>query len=118
VGRVFVYDSLTAAKIWAASQAQGRVPVDIKAYTNGAGAVRVAALQLRSSDQRPIVTIYNGNTGAVVTNVFYESGDPLALTIYPDVSDNNEPELGVLFDTDLRLRDSVTKAVVSIISLP
>jgi hypothetical protein len=118
VGRVFVYDSLTAAKIWAASQAQGRVPIDIKAYTNGAGAVRVAALQLRSSDQRPIVTIYNGNTGAVVTNVFYESGDPLALTIYPDVSDNNEPELGVLFDTDLRLRDSVTKAVVSIISLP
>jgi hypothetical protein len=118
VGRVFVYDSLTAAKIWAASQAQGRVPIDIKAYTNGAGAVRVAALQLRSSDQRPVVTIYNGNTGAVVTNVFYESGEPVALTIYPDVSSNNEPELGVLFDTDLRLRDSVTKAVVSIISVP
>jgi hypothetical protein len=67
-----------------------------------------------------VVTIYNGNTGAVVTNVFYESGDPLALAIFPDVSTsgNNEPELGVLFDSDLRLRDSVTKAVVSIISVP
>jgi hypothetical protein len=117
-GRLFVNDALTGAKLWGATLGAGRELLGVAVYQTSTGTTRVALLSLRTTDQRPIVTIYDGDTGSVVTNVLFESGEARALTIFPDVSGNNEPELGVLFDSVLRLRDSDTKAVTNVIGLP
>ena len=124
-GRVFVYDALIAAKLWAAALGTGQTPVALRSFQTAGGGARVAVLVERRSDMRPIARIYNSNTGTVVDNVAYEAGQvPLALLITPDTSldDNANPELSVLVDRDsdrqLRVRDSVTKTLLQTISIP
>jgi hypothetical protein len=65
------------------------------------------------------MTIYDDDTGAVITNVFFDAGEPRALAVYRNASTggNNESEHDVLFESTLALRDSITPDVVSIISV-
>jgi hypothetical protein len=122
-GRVFVYDALTATKLWAATVASGRQPVAIKAFQSAGGGWRVAVLVHRTSDNRPIVSIYNANTGAIVDNVFFVTGQtPLDLTIIPDtgLDGNNNPELGVVVDNgalEMKVRDSVSKTLLQTVGV-
>jgi hypothetical protein len=124
-GRVLVYDAFTAAKLWAATLGAGQSPVAIRAYETPGGGRRVAALVERSSDSKPIVRVFNSNTGLVVDNIAYNAGQvPVDLVVIPDTSldGNSTPELGVMVNPDsapqLRVRDSVTKALIQTIGLP
>jgi CSLREA domain-containing protein len=124
-GRVLVYDALTAVKLWAAILGAGQAPVAIRSFATSGGATRVAALVERTSDSKPIVRIFNGNTGAVVDNVSYDAGQaPVDLLVLADstLDGNANPELGVLVnpdsDTQMRVRDSVTKNLLQTLSVP
>jgi hypothetical protein len=121
-GRLFVYDTMTAAKLWAATVGSTRTPVDVKVYQTSTQRTRVAVLAERISDKRPIVTIYEGDTGALVTNISYNADQtPVSLVVVPDLNNNAEPELGVLVKDQglkLRVRDSATKGLVQAITVP
>jgi hypothetical protein len=124
-GRLLLHNALTATKLWGATLNAGRTPVKVAGFQAASGAIRVAVLQLRESDQRPIVSVFNGNTGAVVENVFYDAGqEPVDLVIFPDLSSdpNLQPELGVLIEGEselaFKLRDSTTGDLVSTVSVP
>jgi hypothetical protein len=124
-GRVFVYDALTAVKLWAATLGAGQAPVAVRSFETATGGKRVAALVERLSDTKPIVRIYNGNTGVVVDNISYNTGQtPVDLLVLPDTTldGNANPELGVLVNPDsgaeLRVRDSATKKLIQTLSVP
>ncbi len=101
------------------------VPVAIRAFETPNGGKRIAALQSRFSDNRPIVRLLNGNTGAIISNVSYlRDQEALDLIVVPDTSldGNDSLELGVLVNsiagTRLRVRDSVTKALIQSLNIP
>jgi hypothetical protein len=121
-GRLFVFDALTAAKLWGATLAGGRTPIAVKAFQGATGAWRIAVLSLRTSDDRPVVTIYNGNTGALLDNVLYGTGQaPLLLLPIADTSldPKSDPELAVIMTNQkIQIRDSVIKNLIKTLSLP
>ncbi len=123
-GKLFVYDAFTGAPLWGASLVGGREPVAVRAYVPASGGPRLAVLQARLSDETPIVTVYQGDTGAVVTNVVYGSGQtPIALEVLPDLAldSGSEPEFSVLMQDDvlrIRVRDSVSRDLIQTLSVP
>ena len=108
--RLYVYDALTGDELWAVSRAIGWNPVAVRAFTTSGGDPRIAALFQRESDETPIVSTFDANTGALVDNVLFEPGQiAITLTIFPDTTldSGTEPELGVTMDDGtIKIRDS------------
>ena len=123
-GRLFVYDALTGSQLWAVTLRGGREPVGVEAFEAASGAGRLALLMRRTSDGRPIVTVYDAATGAARTNVLYDAGpNAVALAVMPDSSldAGSQPELAVVTENGgvrMHLRDSVTGELVQTITLP
>ncbi len=123
-GKLFVFDAFTGASLWGASLVDGREPVAVRAYVPASGGPRLAVLQEQLSDKTPIVTVFQGDTGAVVTNVVYGSGQtPVALEVIPDLAldSGSEPEFSVLIKDDalrVRVRDSVSRALIQTLPIP
>ena len=81
----------------------------------------MAVLTQRGSDQRPIVSIYNANTGELIDKVLFRAAQTaVGLTIFPDTTLDirRQPELGVtMADGSIRIRDSVTKQLLQTLSV-
>ena len=119
--RLYVFDALTGNRLWTRGMNRSWTPVAVKAFLTAGGGRRVAVLTQRGSDQRPIVSIYNANTGALIQNVLFRAGQTAVdLTIFPDTTLDirRQPELGVTMDDgSIRIRDSVTKQLLQTLSV-
>ena len=108
--RLYVYDALTGDELWAVSRAIGWDPLAVRAFTTSGGEPRIAALFQRTSDDTPIVSTFDANTGELIDNVLFEPGQTgITLTIFPDTTldSGTEPELGVTMDDGtIKIRDS------------
>ena len=111
--RLYVYDAMTGDELWAVSRAIGWDPLAVRSFTTSGGEPRIAALFQRESDDTPIVSTFDANTGALIDNVLFEANQTgVNLSIFPDTTLDSgaEPELGVTMDDGtIRLRDSETK---------
>ncbi len=118
--RLSVYDALTGARLWAVTLRLDREASGLAAFRTAGGGKRLAVLQRRPTDDAVLVGLYDGDTGGLVTTLTYESGMPLGLGVFPDlmISGNGEPELGVLYLGQLRLRDSLSGELVRLLEFP
>jgi hypothetical protein len=126
-GRLLVYDALTGAKLWGATLAAGRDPRSVVSVVTSGGAQQLAALQRRIADTRPVVTVYDVDSGGLVNNIFFDADQfPLGLGALPDsvIDIGSDPEMAVfVFDIPnqvarTRVRDSVSKQLIQTLELP
>ena len=99
--RLYVFDAITGDRLWVRGLNASWAPIAVRAFQTAGGAWRVAALTQRGSDERPIVAIYNANTGALIDNVLFQAGQTAVdLTIFPDTTLDTakQPELGVTME--------------------
>ena len=86
------------------------------------GGRQAAALMQWLTDDRPLVAIYNANTGELLDTVLYKKGlTGVDLTIFPDTTldSGKQPELGVtMVDGTVRIRDSLTKDLLQTLNAP
>lgn len=122
LGRLHMFGALSGTSLWGKSMNAGWTPVTVRYFEMVGGARRVAVLSLRESDQRPIVAIFNADTGARVQNVKYLPGAiPVNLTIVPDTTLDldGQPEPGVTMeDGTIRIRDSLTRELLQTLNAP
>jgi hypothetical protein len=117
-GRVIGNAIQTSTTLWAYALPAGQVPVRVIAYQDAQGAQRVAALANRTSDSTPVVTILDGDTGALVNTIEYDAGNVgNNVSIHPSTSadpGNNDPELAVTTDMGgVEIRDSVSGNLIA-----
>jgi hypothetical protein len=120
--RLYMFDAMTGVRLWVKRQRTTWVPLSVKAFETASGGRRVAALMQRQTDQRPLVAIYNANTGKLLYTVLFKTGlTGVDLTIFPDTTldSGGQPELGVTMDDGtIRVRDSQTKDLLQTLNAP
>jgi hypothetical protein len=120
--KIYMIDPLTKARLWGANRPIGYTPVAVRYFATAGGDHRVAVLSQRESDQKPLVSIHNADTGARLYDVAFIAGQvPKGLTIFPDTSldAGSEPEIGVTMDDGvIRIRDSVTTTLIQTLNAP
>jgi hypothetical protein len=116
-GRVIGNAIQTSTTLWAYALPAGQVPARVIAYQDAQGAQRVAALANRTSDSTPVVTILDGDTGALVNTIEYDAGNVgNNVSIHPATSADtgSDPELAVTTDMGgVEIRDSVTGNLIA-----